>query len=154
MMKQEVKETLGYIINGISIAVYFFLLFAIGDPLGCPYFEYIGWILLGLGIFLILVSSYTLIRNRGKGLIDWGIYGIVRHPMYVGAILIFLSWAFLLPHWLTLLLTLTNIAIIYWFILQGDRRNIELFGGEYEQYIESVPRVNILAGFLKSLKKG
>lgn len=153
-MKQEVKETLGYIINGISIAVYFFLLFAIGNPLGFPYFEYIGWILLGSGIFLILVSSYALIRNRGKGLIDWGIYGIVRHPMYVGAILIFLSWTFLLPHWLTLLLTLTNIAIVYWFILQADRQNIGLFGSQYEQYMESVPRVNILAGFLKSLRKG
>ena len=109
---------------------------------------------MGLGIFLILVSSYALIRNRGKGLIDWGIYGIVRHPMYVGAILIFLSWAFLLPHWLTLLLTLTNIAVVYWFILQADRQNIGLFGSQYEQYMESVPRVNILAGFLKSLRKG
>jgi protein-S-isoprenylcysteine O-methyltransferase Ste14 len=152
-MKREVKETLGYIVNGISIAVFFFLSSALDVSLGWPYLKYIGWVFSGLGIFLIVVSSYTLIRNRGKGLIDWGIYCIVRHPMYVGAIMLFLSWAFLLPHWLTLLLSLVNIAIVYWFILQGDRRNIELFGSEYEEYIERVPRVNILAGFLRSLRR-
>jgi protein-S-isoprenylcysteine O-methyltransferase Ste14 len=152
-MKQDVKTTLGFIVNGISIVAFFFLGSVIEIPIGWPYLKYIGWILLGLGIILVVVSAYTLISNRGKGLIDWGIYGIVRHPMYVGAMLIYLSWSFFLPHWLTLLLSLVNIAILYWFILQGDRRNIELFGSAYEQYIERVPRVNFLAGFLKSLRR-
>ena len=153
-MKQETKNTLGYIVNGISIAVFFFLGSVIEISVRWPYLKYIGWMLMGLGIILIVASTYTLISNRGKGLIDWGIYSILRHPMYVGAMLIYLSWSFFLPHWLTLLLSLTNIAILYGFILQGDRRNVELFGSEYEQYIERVPRVNFLAGFLKSLRRG
>jgi protein-S-isoprenylcysteine O-methyltransferase Ste14 len=153
-MKQETKNTLGYIVNGISIAVFFFLGSVIEISVRWPYLKYIGWILLGLGIFFVVASTYTLISNRGKGLIDWGIYSILRHPMYVGAMLIYLSWSFFLPHWLTLLLSLTNIVILYGFILQGDLRNVELFGSEYEQYIERVPRVNFLAGFLKSLRRG
>jgi protein-S-isoprenylcysteine O-methyltransferase Ste14 len=152
-MKPKVKETLGYVINGISIAVFFFLASVLDATLDWPSLEYIGWITFGLGIFLIVASFLTLVRNRGKGLIDWGIYSIVRHPMYVGAILVFLSWAFLLPHWLTLLLSLINIAIVYGFVLQADQRNIELFGSEYEEYSKRVPRINFLAGFLQSLQR-
>jgi protein-S-isoprenylcysteine O-methyltransferase Ste14 len=152
-MKPKVKETLGYVINAISIAVFFFLLNVLDVSLDWPYLEYIGWIIFGLGVFLIVASFLTLVRNRGKGLIDWGIYSIVRHPMYMGAILVFLSWAFLLPHWLTLLLSLIKIAIVYGFVLQADQRNIELFGSEYEEYSERVPRLNFLAGFLKSLRR-
>ena len=152
-MKPKVKETLGYVINAISIAVFFFLLNVLDVSLDWPYLEYIGWIIFGLGVFLIVASFLTLVRNRGKGLIDWGIYSIVRHPMYMGAILVFLSWAFLLPHWLTLLLSLINIAIVYGFVLQADQRNIELFGSEYEEYCERIPRLNFLAGFLKSFRR-
>ena len=153
-MKKETKNNFVYIVNGISISVLILLGYVIEISVLWPYLKYIGWILLGLGIFFVVASTYTLISNRGKGLIDWGIYSILRHPMYVGAMLIYLSWSFFLPHWLTLLLSLTNIAILYGFILQGDRRNVELFGSEYEQYIERVPRVNYLSGFLKSLRRG
>lgn len=154
MMKQEVKNIIGYSINGISIAVFFFLLFSIDDPIRYPLIRSIGWILLVLGAFLVLISSYMLLRNRGEGLIDWGIYGIVRHPMYVGAMVIFLSWTFLLPHWLTFLLSLINIVVVYGFVLQGDRLNKEIFGSEYEEYKQSVPRINILSGLFRSLRKG
>jgi len=152
-MKESVKETIGYIINGSSILLYIFLASAIDDPLCCPYLHYTGWILLAVGIILILASFSTLFRNRGKGLIEWGIYGIVRHPMYVGAILMYLSWVFLLPNWLALLLAITNVVIVYWFILQADRRNLDFFGSEYEHYVNSVPRANIVSGFLKSLRR-
>lgn len=152
-MKQKALENLGYIINGLSIAAFFFLGNVIDVSLRWPFFKYIGWILLGIGLLLIAVSTYTLISNRGKGLIDWGIYGIVRHPMYVGAMLAFLSWVFFLPHWLTLILSSINITIVYLFILQGERRNIELFGSEYERYIENVPRANFMTGLLKSLRR-
>lgn len=97
-MRQNIKETLGYIVNGISIAAFFILGFILDVSHPYPIVTYIGWILFGFGIVFIAVSTYTLISNRGKGLIDWGIYGIVRHPMYVGAILLFLSWVFFLPH--------------------------------------------------------
>ncbi|MFX1300954.1 MAG: methyltransferase family protein [Promethearchaeota archaeon] len=152
-MKQKALENLGYIINGLSIAAFFFLGNVIDVSLRWPFFKYIGWILLGIGLLLIAVSTYTLISNRGKGLIDWGIYGIVRHPMYVGAMLAFLSWVFFLPHWLTLILSSINITIVYLFILQGERRNIELFGSEYERYIENVPRANFMTRLLKSLRR-
>jgi len=153
VIRIEVKEILGYTINFISIATFILIASFIDYPFAWPHFLYIGWILLGFGIFLVVVSIFSLIRNRGKGLIDWGIYGIVRHPMYLGAILLFLSWTFFLPHWLTCVLSLANIAIVYWFILQGERRNLEIFGSEYEVYCKRVPRLNIFAGFFKYLSR-
>ena len=152
-MKMDIKEILGYTINTISIAAFIFLASVIDYPFPWPYFLYIGLILLGFGIFLVVISILTQIRNRGKGLIDWGIYGIVRHPMYLGAMLLFLSWTFLLPHWLTSILSIANIAIVYWFILQGELKNIDLFGREYVAYSKRVPRLNIFTGFLKYLSR-
>lgn len=152
-MKYKVLENLGYLINGLSIAAFFFLGNVIDVSLPSPLYKYIGWILLVIGMFLIAISTYTLISNRGKGLIDWGIYGIVRHPMYVGAILAFLSWVFFIPHWLTLIISSINIAIVYLYILQGERRNTELFGNDYESYVEDVSRINFIAGFIKSLRR-
>jgi protein-S-isoprenylcysteine O-methyltransferase Ste14 len=72
--------------------------------------------------------------------------------MYLGAILIFLSWIFFLPHWIIVLISSVNAAIVYWFILQGERQNIAKFGNTYRRYMETVPRMNLLAGLLNFLQ--
>jgi protein-S-isoprenylcysteine O-methyltransferase Ste14 len=151
-MKQETKETLSYIANGLSLAT-LFLLGAIFDvPGGWPVVKVLAWVLFGVGMLLVVLSVSTLVRNRGQGLIDWGVYGIVRHPMYVGAMVLFLSWTLFVPHWITLLISSGNVAIVYWHILQGERGNVERFGGAYRCYMEAVPRVNLLAGLLRRLQ--
>jgi protein-S-isoprenylcysteine O-methyltransferase Ste14 len=150
LSKEKVLETVGLIINFFSIAGFFFLQFTFDTPFSWPYFNYAGLTLFAAGILLIVMSTSTLLRNRGKGLIDWGIYRFVRHPLYVGAMMLFLSWAFLFPHWYTLLLSFGNIAIVYWFIQQEDRKNVNRFGREYEEYRERVPGVNIVAGIYRS----
>jgi len=151
LSKEKVLETVGLIINSFSIAGFFFLQVNFDTPFSWPYFNYAGLILFAAGILLIVMSTLTLVRNRGKGLIDWGIYRFVRHPMYVGAMMLFLSWAFLLPQWYTLLLSFGNIAIVYWFVHQEDRKNVKRFGSEYEEYRERVPRANIVAGICQPL---
>jgi protein-S-isoprenylcysteine O-methyltransferase Ste14 len=151
-MKRETKDTLGYVINGLSIAAFFFLASSLDVSVGLPLVKYLAWILLGFGIFLIVLSTVTLIRHREEGLIARGIYGIVRHPMYLGAIVIFLSWTFFVPHWGILLISSVNIAIVYWDILQGDCRNIEKFGSPYERYMQAVPRINLMAGLLRRVQ--
>jgi protein-S-isoprenylcysteine O-methyltransferase Ste14 len=151
-MKQETKETLGYVINGLSIAALFFLASTLDVSLSLPLVKYLAWILLGFGIFLIVLSTVTLIRHRQEGLIARGVYGIVRHPMYLGAMVIFLSWVFFLPHWVILLISSVNIAIVYWYILQGERRNIEKFGSAYKRYMQAIPRINLMAGLLRRVQ--
>jgi protein-S-isoprenylcysteine O-methyltransferase Ste14 len=151
-MKRETKGTLGLVVNGLSIALLFYLAFSLDVPDVSPPVQYVAWILFGLGLVLVVLSIATLVRDREAGLIEWGIYGIVRHPMYLGAMLLFLSWIFFLPHWIVVLISAVNIAIVYWFILQGERQNITKFGDAYQRYMESVPRINLLAGLIRRLQ--
>jgi protein-S-isoprenylcysteine O-methyltransferase Ste14 len=151
-MKHETKETLGYVVNGLSIALFFYLASTLDVPDVSLPIKYLAWILLGFGVVLIVLSTATLVSNREAGLIESGIYGVVRHPMYLGAMVVFLSWIFFHPHWIIVLISSANIAIVYWFILQGERQNITKFGNTYRRYMESVPRINLLAGLLRFLQ--
>lgn len=112
-MKQETKETLGYAVNGLSFVLYFYLASILNIPDVSPTTKYLAWVLFGSGLVLIVLSIATLVSNRGAGLIEWGIYAIVRHPMYLGAMVLFLSWIFFLPHWIIVLISSVNIAIVY-----------------------------------------
>jgi protein-S-isoprenylcysteine O-methyltransferase Ste14 len=72
--------------------------------------------------------------------------------MYLGAMMAFLSWIFFLPHWIIVLISSVNIAIVYWTILRGERQNIAKFGDAYRRYMETVPRINLLAGLIRRLQ--
>jgi len=112
-MKQKTKETLGYIVNGLSTALFIYLVFTLDVPDFLRPLRYFGWILLGFGIGLVVLSIVALVSNQGAGLVERGVYGIVRHPMYLGAMLCFLSYFFFHPHWLILLISSANIAVVY-----------------------------------------
>jgi protein-S-isoprenylcysteine O-methyltransferase Ste14 len=70
----------------------------------------------------------------------------------MGAILCFLSYSFFVPHWLILLISAVNIAIVYAFILQEEAQNVDRFGSEYRRYMEAVPRANPVAGILGRMR--
>jgi protein-S-isoprenylcysteine O-methyltransferase Ste14 len=150
-MKHKIIETLGYLVTGLSIPLFFFLASTLDAPIVSLPMEYLAWMLLGFGLVLIALSTATLLTSREAGLIEWGIYGVVRHPMYLGAILAFISWIFFLPHWIILLISFANAAIVYWFILRGEHQNIAKFGDTYRRYMDAVPRINLLVGLLKFL---
>jgi protein-S-isoprenylcysteine O-methyltransferase Ste14 len=143
---------LGYVVNGLSFALFFYLASILDVPHVSPVLEYLAWTLLGFGLVLVVISIATLVSNREAGLIEWGIYGVVRHPMYLGAVVCFLSWIFFLPHWIIVLISSVNIAIVYWHILQGERQNMTKFGDAYKRYMETVPRINLLAGLIRRLQ--
>ena len=148
----KAMETTGYIVNGLSIAVLFYLLFALDSPDILRPLAVAGWILLVCGMGLMVLSIVALVRNQGAGLIEHGVYGIVRHPMYLGAMACYLSFFFFRPHWLVLLVSTVNIAVVYGFMLQGERQNVAKFGDAYRRYMETVPRINLLAGILERMQ--
>ena len=150
-MDNKTKETAGYLINAISIGLFFYLSSVLDVPDLVRSTRYIGWFLLILGGLLVALSAITLSRHREAGLIKDGVYGMVRHPMYLGAILMYLSFPLFVPHWLLVVLAAINIAIVYAFILQGETINREKFGDEYERYRANVPKMNILAGILRRI---
>lgn len=151
-MKQKVLEIAGLLINGLSIPLLFYLMFILDAPDFLHPLVYLGWVILGSGIALVVLSIVALVRNQGAGLIESGIYGLVRHPMYLGAMLCFFSYSFFHAHWLIFLISCANIAIVYCFVLQGDQMNVARFGDAYSRYMEAVPRINVFAGVFRRLR--
>ena len=86
-----------------------------------------------------------------EGLITTGVYGLVRHPMYLAGIMLF---AFE-PHFTAKSIVLRVLAIGYfiWGSLIEERRFTKRCGDIYQKYRKDVPMFNILKGlalFLKS----
>lgn len=152
-MKNKMLETLGYVVNAGSIALLFYLATLMENLHVPPALNVLGWIAFVLGVILVVLSMLTLLSNRETGLIERGVYGIVRHPMYVGAILLFLCWVCFMPHWITALIVLVNIPIIYAFMLQGERFNLSKFGDVYSRYMERVPRLDLFTGMIRYLRR-
>ena len=113
----------------------------------------VGYVTLGIGVLLFILSMITLRRKGIRQLIDSGIYGIVRHPMYLGGMIMFISHVFFGQNWIVLLSTVVGIACCYLLMLSGDQRNIQKFGEDYVQYMKRVPRMNFVSGLARLLHK-
>jgi len=108
---------------------------------------YAGWCILILGIFLV---SWSIIsRKRGMGFVSNGIYACVRHPEFLGHMLIILSLALLAQHLLSLIVGGVLIFLLYLAMVEEEKKNLEKFGDSYREYMRGVPRVNLILGVLR-----
>ena len=151
-MQQKSKVILGHIVNGLTIVIYFALLFVLEIHPALQVLQYVGWILFAAGIAFIILSISTLHRKHTETVISSGVFGVIRHPIYLGSIFLYLAMAFFLPHWIMAALSAFNVVYIYWFMALEEQENIKKFGVEYERYMQSVPRANLLAGFIQLLR--
>jgi protein-S-isoprenylcysteine O-methyltransferase Ste14 len=80
-----------------------------------------------------------------RGLVTAGVYGIVRHPMYLAGIVIFTFN----PNITVKSLVITVLADLYFLfgVFIEERRFQKIFGDEYRTYMQHVPRL------IPSLKK-
>ena len=152
-MREKPVDVAGYVVNGVSIALYFLLPSVLDIAISSPVLTSLALALFVIGACLVGLSIIALVRNRGRGLVDRGVFAIVRHPMYLGAMLLFSSFALFYPHWLMVLISVVNIAIVYRFVVQGENQNAIKFGSAYTLYKQSVPRINLLAGILRRLRR-
>ncbi len=148
-MNNKWIEYTGYAVNGLSLLLYFSLLPILPTAPFLKWLAVPGLILFGIGLCLVVISSITLTRNRGAGLYTRGIYSMVRHPLYLGAMLLFSSFFFFCPHWIMFMISLVNVFLVYGSIQQGEQLNIHKFGDDYRYYMKTVPKINILAGFIR-----
>jgi len=148
-MKQEAKDNILMVILGIT-----FFLNIIMMNLFPPTIEELvvaGYTILGIGALFFILSVYTLRRKGTGNVVDSGIYSIVRHPMYLGGMVMFFSHIFLGQNWIVAISTIVGIVCCYIIILSADQRNIEKFGDDYKLYIQKVPRANFLLGIIRLL---
>ena len=127
---------------------------------GMEELQSIGWICLWIAGLFGTLPVITFRRRGGvkKGesyihttiLVDTGIYAIVRHPQNGTAwLLINLGVILIARHWSSLVLGLISMFFVYVDTFKADYYCIQKFGGQYEDYILRVPRVNFISGLIR-----
>ena len=111
-----------------------------------PFLIYPGWVILLSGLVLVLFSVRTLSRQGIGDLIEKGVYGIVRHPLYVGASIMFFSHMFFFQHWFYMLDSFLAMGMIHRIILREEKRLRSKYPKKYAEYASKVPRINFMAG--------
>jgi protein-S-isoprenylcysteine O-methyltransferase Ste14 len=151
-MRRETKDN---ILIGIIGITFFLNILAIGF-LSHPTIKelsVVGWIISGVGALLCILSVLTLRKKGTSEIVASGIYGVVRHPMYSGALMLFFSHIFFGQNWIVAINTIVALVCCYLTILSDEQQNIVKFGKDYRHYMRKVPRINFLAGIIRLLRR-
>jgi protein-S-isoprenylcysteine O-methyltransferase Ste14 len=161
------EDTMGrewalYIVAGVLVLAGWALLWIVGSPIWMWLF-YLGWAVL-LGAMALIVLPLVLLPRKGQAprgggvtrttaVVTTGLYAVIRHPLYLGWMLGYVALVLIAQHWLVALVAVAGIACVYLICVQEDDRLLTRFGEEYARYKRSVPRVNLLLGILRLLRR-
>jgi protein-S-isoprenylcysteine O-methyltransferase Ste14 len=97
-------------------------------PVSLPFFV--------LSYLLFKYSHETVFHEKREKLtvIDTGVYGIVRHPMYLASILIYLAVLILTLSFLGLIVWIITLIFYYYISRYEERILMQKLGAEYEDY--------------------
>lgn len=103
-----------------------------------------SWILL-LGSLYPVIAGYLLLKRKGKPgrnfettslLVKSGIYGLIRHPLYLSIFLFGTGVMLKDPGKIQLILGLVNLIAVYVTARIEEREMIKRFGDEYLDYMK------------------
>jgi protein-S-isoprenylcysteine O-methyltransferase Ste14 len=83
--------------------------------------------------------------------VDRGLYAVVRHPQYLGYILVTVGFVLLSQHVATALLGAIAIVFFYLHTLKEEGFCMHHLGRGYEDYCRRVPRFNVVKGIMRHL---
>ena len=126
-----------------------------------PYFRATGIACLFLSPIFIFPPFLLLVRYgrppHGKPyycttvVVDRGVYSIVRHPQYVGYVLLTLGFAALSQQALTVILAVCSAGAFYVQSVREEAFFRRQSSQDYSEYMRRVPRFNFLAGLFRYL---
>jgi protein-S-isoprenylcysteine O-methyltransferase Ste14 len=102
-----------------------------------------------LGISFLTWALWVLGRNwapslsgvrKDTVLVTTGPYGIVRHPIYLGAFAFLAALALVAANLFVILPTLALLAMLYSQIGDEEEMLADRFGDEYREYMKRTPR--------------
>jgi protein-S-isoprenylcysteine O-methyltransferase Ste14 len=139
------------------------LVFIFYNFLGLSVLVYAGWLVIATGVIIVFAAGHEFrVKGgvpEGKHLVhtthfvDSGIYAVIRHPQYLGFILIVLGPVLMSQHWLSIICGVVGSVLFYIDVQNEERSSIEKFGDEYRQYMQKVPRMNLLIGVIRLLRR-
>lgn len=128
--------------------------FWFNNPLGIR--QICSWIFLFVGLYLV-VAGVVLLKSVGKPtkmredknlyafektveLVDHGIFGYIRHPLYSS--LIFLTWGILLknPTFLLIVVAVFSTIFLYLTAVSDEKECVRFFGDKYLNYMKRTKR--------------
>ncbi len=159
-MKKQ-PQLFGWIAGALTIAVMVLAVFFERGDLVAP--RRIGaGVLIVAGVFIFL--PFLTLRRHGKSpegrsvmdttvVVDRGIYAIVRHPQYLGYIMLNLGFMLMLQGPLALSLGFLGIAFFIVHTIQEDRFCAAKFGDDWQDYSRKTPRLNFLLGIVRLVRR-
>jgi protein-S-isoprenylcysteine O-methyltransferase Ste14 len=150
-----------YYVAGALLLAQVGLMWVLDDSVDLEGLEYLAGAVWLVGVALLVASILTL-RHRGQAsegrsyveteaLISTGVYGLVRHPLYLGWMVMYVAMVLLKPNWILALAGITGSVCVYWIAVQEEVSLKEKFGASYRRYMEAVPRFNLAAGAIRFL---
>ena len=150
-------------VAGALLIAQFALMWIVDATIDVEGLETLAWAVWLVAMALLAASTLTL-RSRGQApegrdfveteeLVATGVYGLVRHPMYLGWAMMYAVMFLFKPNWMLAALGLAGAACVYLFSLQEEARLKEKFGLAYGRYMQAVPRFNLVAGAIRLLSE-
>jgi protein-S-isoprenylcysteine O-methyltransferase Ste14 len=125
-----------------------------GEPHLSP-FHLASYVVMGAG-FVLLTKAWPVLwaAQREQRLATTGLYGRVRHPQYLGFLLIMAGFLLQWPTLLTLLM-LPILVVAYTRLAITEEREVRAeFDAEYPRYAAQTPRFIPRIGRLRAERKG
>jgi len=123
-----------------------------------------GTALLLLSAVFMLAPFFQLHRHGGSqpgqsymqtgAVVDRGLYGLVRHPQYLGYMMLAFGFVLLSQDWLALALAGVGVSGFYLQAVEEEKECLARFGQAYERYRRRVPRFNLVLGLVRRLRQG
>ena len=97
-------------------------------------------VFIGFAFFMMKISHDTLFKNHepSKTLITSGVLGYIRHPLYFGILLIYLSFIWLSFSLISLGIFIFIFLVYDWMVNHEEKILEELFGQDYVEYKQKV----------------
>jgi protein-S-isoprenylcysteine O-methyltransferase Ste14 len=139
----------------ILITIGYFLSFSIGaTKIGrmnhWDAFFAVGVVLTIIGLMIRIQSiltlrqyfTYSVAKVDDHNLIETGLYKVIRHPGYLGQLIIFIGISISLSNWLSILAMTIPIAIGYGYRIKVEERfMLEQLGKKYLDYQKRTKRI-------------
>ena len=148
----------------IPAAVAFILLLGVTVILGGGELRWVRMVgaVVGVGSLpFVFLPMFTLRRHGGvsegesymatRRVVDQGLLGVVRHPQYLGYMMLAAAFSLLSQRWYAVVLGGTALVFFYLHACREEELLVARFGEPYSQYMNRVPRFNAPLGVVRLL---
>jgi protein-S-isoprenylcysteine O-methyltransferase Ste14 len=138
-------STLMKIVGMVNLGVLCVLLWFVPFRINLAFWVGMGVVVIGHVINGLACGAMREHQEKRKAVVDWGIYGIVRHPHFLHGVVtslgvIIMGWR--LSTIYAILWIYFGLSLIYTWsaVLMEETRTAEKLGQDYEDYMRRVPR--------------